>query len=89
LWCEIPAVRAAARDAKVQELKKAQKVGQVGTAFPAGFLLTAIMTLATAWTAANPFGQSLDPSGQKRPATQRRNIAEAVRRLAEARIGDG
>ena len=85
---EIPAVRAAARDAKVEEVKKAQKAGRVGTAFPPGFLLTAIMTLATAWTAANPFGPSLDPSAHKQPAALRRNIAEAVRLLAEARIGD-
>jgi AcrR family transcriptional regulator len=85
---EIPAVRAAARDAKVEELKKAQKAGRVGTAFPPDFLLTALMTLATAWTAANPFGPSLDPSAPKQPAALRRNVAEAVRLLAEARIGD-
>lgn len=43
------AIRAATREAKVEALKKAQKMGQIGTTFPPGFLLTAILTLATAW----------------------------------------
>jgi hypothetical protein len=72
----------------VEELKEAQKASRVGTAFPPGFLFTAIMTQATAWTASNPFGPSLDPSAQKQPAALRRNIAKAARLLAEARIGD-
>jgi AcrR family transcriptional regulator len=83
------AERGASRDAKVAELTMAQKAGQVATAFPPSFLLTAIMALATAWTAANPFGPSLDPDALKHPATLRRNIAEAVRLLSEAKIGGG
>ncbi len=73
---------------KVAALQKAQKTGQLGTSFPSGFLLTAIMALATAWTAANPFGQ-LDPDAQKRPTALRRNIAEAVRLLSESRLSRG
>src|ERR1700722_18357310 len=53
--------RGTTMDSKVAALKKAQNAGQVGTAFPPRFLLTAIMTIATAWTAANPFGPSMDP----------------------------
>jgi hypothetical protein len=41
--------------------------GLVGTTFTPGFLLTAIMALATAWTATNPFGPSLDPDAAKMP----------------------
>jgi hypothetical protein len=86
---ESPAARGATRDVKVAALRKAQNAGQVGTAFPPGFLLTAIKALATAWTAANPFGPSLDPDAHKRPAALRRNIEEAVRLLAEPKIGGG
>ena len=79
------AQRGTTRDAKIAALAAAQNAGQVGAVFPAGFLLTVIMTLATAWTATNPFGPLLDPDAQKRPAALRRNIAEAVRLLSESR----
>ncbi|HWL85020.1 MAG TPA: TetR family transcriptional regulator [Polyangiaceae bacterium] len=79
-----PPERGAVMDAKVAALMKVQKAGQMGTTFPPRFLLTAIMTLATAWTAANPFGPSLDPDAHKRPAALRRSIAEAVRLLSES-----
>ena len=82
-----PEERGAARDEKVAALMKAQNAGQVGTAFPPGFLLTAIMALATAWTAAKPFGSSLEPDAHKRPAALRRNIREAVRLLSESTLG--
>jgi AcrR family transcriptional regulator len=82
-----PAERGAARSAKIAALKKAQKAGQVGTAFSAGFLLTAILALATAWTAANPYGPYIDPDAQKRPDALRRSIAEAVRLLSESKTG--
>jgi len=81
---ENPAERAIARNAQVLALKKAQKAGQVGAAFPPDFLMIALMALATAWTAANPFGPSLDPEGLKRTNVLRRNISEAVRILSEA-----
>ena len=80
------AVRAATREAKVEALKEAQKMGQIGTTFPPAFLRTAILTLATAWTAANPFGPTLDPEARKRPATLRRSVAEAVRLLSKPGI---
>jgi AcrR family transcriptional regulator len=70
---------------KVAALLQAQDAGQVGTAFPPTFLVTAIMALATAWTAANAFGPSLDPEAHKRPAVLRQNIMKAVRLLAEAK----
>jgi len=63
-------------------LKKAQASGQIGTAFPPAFLLVVIMTLATAWSAAGPFGQALDPESAKLPDVLRRTIVEAVRRLS-------
>ena len=75
--------RGAARKAKIVALTKAQKVGSVGTAFSPGFLLTAILALATAWTTANPYGPSIDPDAKKKPAVLRRNITEAVRLLTK------
>jgi AcrR family transcriptional regulator len=82
-----PAERGASRDSKIAELTTAQNAGQVGAAFSPGFLLTAIMTLATAWTAANAFGPLLDPDAHERPAALRDQIAEAVRLLAESKAG--
>ena len=80
-----PAERGAALHRKVAALMTAQDAGRVGTAFSPGFLLTAIMALATAWTAPNPYGTSLDPNAHKHLATLRRNIAEAVRLLSESK----
>jgi AcrR family transcriptional regulator len=79
-----PAQRAATLDAKVAALAKAQNAGQVGTAFPPRFLLSAVLSLATAWSAAGPFGPSLDPKAAERPAALRDSLIEAVRLLANA-----
>jgi AcrR family transcriptional regulator len=79
-----PAARAEVHEAKVAELAEAQDNGKVSATFPPTFLLTAIMTLATAWTAANPFGPSLDPDAAKDPEALRENIAEVVRLISRA-----
>lgn len=81
------AERAASRDEKIAALKKAQSAGQVGATFSPNFLLTAIMSLATAWTAANPFGPSLDPTAHKHPSALRRKIALAIGLLSESQGG--
>jgi AcrR family transcriptional regulator len=67
---------------RVESLRKARTTDTTGTAFPANFLMTAVMTLSTAWTAANPFGLSLDSDAAKHPNALRRHIAEAVRLLS-------
>jgi hypothetical protein len=46
-----------------------------------------VMSLATAWSAAGPFGPSLDPRAAERPAALRESIIEAVRLLANAGKG--
>jgi hypothetical protein len=74
-------------DAKVAALTEAQKAGQVGTTFPPDFLLNAVMSLATAWSAASLFGPSLDPKAAERPAALRKSLIEAVRLLANAGKG--
>jgi AcrR family transcriptional regulator len=81
------AERAAMVDAKVAALTEAQKAGLVGTAFPPDFLLTTVMSLATAWSVASPFGPSLDQKAAVRSAALRECIVEAVRLLANAGKG--
>ncbi|MFC4588800.1 TetR family transcriptional regulator [Sphaerisporangium corydalis] len=81
---EVPAARDTIHDAKVTQLMRAQNAGQVGTAFSPSFLLTIVMTLATTWTAGNPFGPALDPDAVASPETLRQNIVEAVKLIANA-----
>jgi len=77
------AERVAALNAKVAALTEAQNAGQVGTAFPPDFLLIAVMSLATAWSVASPFGPSINATakGAERTATLRKSVAEAVQLL--------
>ena len=72
---------------KIRKVAEAQKAGQVGTAFPPEFILTAVMSLGTAWSAASPFGPSLDPKLAERSAALRKSIVEAVTLLADAGKG--
>ena len=81
------AERVAALDAKVAALAEAQNAGRVGTAFPPDFLLIAVMSLATAWSVASPFGPSVNPRAAERPAALREGLIEAVRLLASAGKG--
>lgn len=75
--------RTAVQQRKIKELIDAQSAGQVGTAFTPGFLLTAIMALATAWTAISPFGPSYEPNALQQPDETKAAIAKAVSLLAQ------
>lgn len=77
-----PAERAAAHDEKVAQLQAARGTGELGTTLPPSFLLTAIMALATAWSAANPFGLPVAPGAADNRAELREDIASTVRLLA-------
>ena len=81
------AERVATFEAKVAALAEAQNAGRVGTAFPPEFLLIAVMSLATAWSAASPFGPSVNPKAAGYPAAVRQCLLEAVRLLASAGKG--
>lgn len=70
--------RASVQQKKIKEVMNAQSAGLVGTTFTPGFLLTAIMALATAWTDTNPFGPSYAPDALKTPNDTREAIAKAV-----------
>jgi AcrR family transcriptional regulator len=76
--------RAATLEEKVRKVAEAQKAGHVSTAFPPGFLVTAVMSLAMAWSAAGAFGPLLQSKGLERRAELRQTIIEAVRLLADA-----
>lgn len=79
--------RSIARDSKIKALTTAQEESQVGNHFPPGFLLTAIMAMATAWTPSSPF-RALDPDAENHPSVLREHISEAVRLLATAKKED-
>jgi AcrR family transcriptional regulator len=81
------AERVAAVNGKMAALAEAQNAGRVGTAFAPNFLLIAVMSLATAWSVASPFGPSVNPRAAERPAALREGLIEAVRLLADAGKG--
>ncbi|EPB9494519.1 TPA: TetR family transcriptional regulator [Pseudomonas aeruginosa] len=68
-------------DTQVRAIKHGQAQGVIGASYPAEFLLTLIITLASAWTAANPFGISITPDLPAQRASLRAAIADAVERL--------
>ena len=82
-----PAERIPIFDAKVAALAEAQNAGQVGTAFPPDFLLTAALRLATAWSVASLSASAVDPKTATSPAALRKSLIEAVRLLVSAGKG--
>ncbi|XVQ83518.1 hypothetical protein ACQP2K_32505 [Microbispora siamensis] len=82
------ALRNAAQSAKVAAMEAAaQDTDGPGARFAPEFLLTAILALATAWSAASPFGPRLSPGLAADPATLRAQIADAMAAIAAARTG--
>ncbi|MFB7286703.1 TetR family transcriptional regulator [Actinacidiphila glaucinigra] len=75
-----PSTRDEAHAAKVAGLEAIRSEGN-GAEFSSAFLLTGVMALATAWSAAGPFGSTLG-DGQLDHALLRRSIARAVEVLA-------
>lgn len=76
--------REAAHEEKVKLLEEAQTSGQVGTAFTPSFILTMIMTLATTWSMANPFGLVFDSNSLKNINALRSSVARAVELIVDA-----
>jgi len=73
-----PPERNEAVESKLGMLSSAQKAGLLKDTFPPAFLLIAIMTLATAWSAASPFGATLDSTPHEENAKLREYIASAI-----------
>jgi hypothetical protein len=59
-----------------------EKRGTVTSAFPPGFLMTAIMVLAAGWSAGSPFGPAMDADGINEQQRLREMIAAAIERLS-------
>lgn len=78
------AARRAEIDRKVTAMTKAEKAANVSYLFSPPFRLTAIITLATAWSSANPFGGILDPDAEGNAGALRESIAQAVRLISSA-----
>ncbi|MFC9285108.1 TetR family transcriptional regulator [Streptomyces sp. NPDC057052] len=81
--------RSESRAGKLRTMPAASDEGEPGRGFRGGFLLTVIMALATAWSAASPFGPTLDPEAVDRPEGLREDVARAVALLAGRPHGAG
>lgn len=80
-----PAERSTTMQDKIAALLDAQAQGAIGDAFPPGFLVTAIMSLATAYSAVGLFGPALDGAALDQRAELRARIGAAVGVLAAAK----
>lgn len=67
---------------QVARIRNAQAEGRVVSDYPADFLLTLVVTLASAWTAANPFGMSITPNATEQRASLRAALSNAVGKLS-------
>ena len=76
--------RAASHDAKVAALAAAQDGRRLGAEFSPAFLVTTVMSIASSWSAASPFGPALSPGQAPGPAELRDQIVRAVGRLTSA-----
>ena len=61
----------------------AQQRGTVTSAFPRGFLLTAVLVLAAGWSTGSPFREAVDPDAPADHDTLRELIAAAIARLCQ------
>ncbi|QSO50952.1 TetR family transcriptional regulator [Alicyclobacillus curvatus] len=75
--------RTSVRDKKLKAIIDAQRDGLLGTTFTPGFLMTALMALATAWIPTHPFGPSYDADTVEIPSETRQSIFRAVSLLAK------
>lgn len=85
---ENPAERRDLQDKKLAALLEAQNSGEIGSAFSPGFILATTMTLATAWTAANPFGNTIYPEAVQNMDALRTAIGTAVKVITQAEPGN-
>lgn len=70
---------------QVEKIRRAQSESLVTHGYPPDFLLTLIITLASAWTAANPFGMSITPDAAERRLSLRTALSNAVEQLCNPR----
>jgi len=76
--------RMASINHKLSILEKAEQAGAISGAFPAKALLTLILTIAAAWSEANPFGHLVPPAARDSHAILRQMVMSAIRLLIAA-----
>jgi hypothetical protein len=76
-----PDGRAASHDAKIDALAKAQANDRLDAAFSPEFLVTTVMSLASSWSAAFPFGLAMHPDKTPPLAELRDQVVHAIQRL--------
>jgi AcrR family transcriptional regulator len=80
----IPDGRADSHDVKINALIQAQADHRLDAAFSPAFLVTTVMSLATSWSAAFPFGLAMRPDPTPSIADLREQVVHAIRRLTSA-----
>ncbi len=76
----VPDGRSVSHDAKVDAVAKAQADDKLDATFSPAFLVAMVMSIASAWSAALPFGMAMHPD-QPPPDDLREQVVTAVRRL--------
>lgn len=80
----VPDGRVASHDAKIAALAEAQADDRLDAAFSPAFLVTTVMSLASSWSGAFPFGVAMYPDQTPPLADLREQVAHAIRRLTSA-----
>lgn len=80
----VPDGRAASHDAKIDALAQARADHRLDASFSPEFLVTTVMSLASAWSAAFPFGLAMHPDKSPPLADLRDQVVRAIARLASA-----
>ncbi len=76
--------RTASHDAKIAALAQAQADHRLDAAFSPAFLVTTVMSLATSWSAAFPFGLAMHPDRTPPLDDLRAQVVHAIQRLTSA-----
>jgi hypothetical protein len=77
----VPDGRAAAHEAKIDALAKEQADHRLNATFSPAFLVTTVMSLASSWSAAFPFGLAMGPDETPPLAELRDQVVRAIQRL--------
>jgi AcrR family transcriptional regulator len=80
----VPDGRTASHDAKIAALAQAQADHRLDAAFSPAFLVTTVMSLATSWSAAFPFGLAMHPDRTPPLDDLRAQVVHAIQRLTSA-----
>ncbi|OOM73443.1 TetR family transcriptional regulator [Clostridium sp. BL-8] len=80
-----PVEREHVHNEKIADLDELKSKGAVGKEFSSDFILTAIMALATAWTATNPFGSMMNSYALDNFDTLKNEIFKAVNLITKGK----